>query len=680
LWCDAAIATALYIVRVRRSGSREHKVAKKFLHFVDVERLVQAAMMCDGGDESLQLLRMCDDPDLDMATAPDEIAAYTSRVDFLFLQGGCLNTEGYTRRVIDNLQSHVVTFQVDGIWKSIGGPEGVQADVVQRCLARMGCWVRVAKSVLSAEFPAFELLQSFSIFTAAAKVSTGMCPTAFIEENLRHFQRLAHTFSVDANEFATQFVDHVFIAKQIMQSSPGVSLREAWKEAILRTQKANPATRANHPVNALRPVVVRYLVYVASTTAIEHGFAKRLRTLSPQQNSCSEDMEVDLIKVILDSELAKDPSTITLAQQIWSNNFGKPRVMTDKIRLSKGVPHHKRTVKPSEASFQRKRRIDVRLAVRRGGQPGVVQVDEQSAWCESHQHEIDFQEKKLKKRMIEAYHDGLLLEDEVDDRLRRDAAGAMANDKKLAHDRHVADRRHERRQATPLPAEWFAGKSVFVESGGDDDIMRKEIHDLGMTLVPERSHADVMLVADPAVMSKRSLWAAVLKGMHVSTLTGLRGRGAAVKYEPALTSKRHVWFSPAFRAKHPTVVQMLGVFLQGVGDIKIKWRVREYADAADFAGHIRDQHLIGLVLQSEKQEPPDPLGESDPLCIKVRCPPASKCIVVLMVFSRTSLRPRGRRCSLSLSLSTGSGRQVRSTAWWACACNEDPAAGRQGPL
>ena len=58
LWFDAAIATALYIMRERRSGSREHKAAKQFLKFINVERLLQAAMMCDGGDESLMLLRL----------------------------------------------------------------------------------------------------------------------------------------------------------------------------------------------------------------------------------------------------------------------------------------------------------------------------------------------------------------------------------------------------------------------------------------------------------------------------------------------------------------------------------------------------------------------------------------------------------------------------------------------
>ena len=602
LWCDAAIGTALYIIRVRRSGSREHKIAKHFLQFLNVERLVQAAMMCDGGDESLQLLRFCANPAMDMATALGEIASFMARIDFLFLQGGCLNTEGYTQRVIDSLRRRAITFQVGGVWKSIGGPLEVGDEVVQRCLARMGCWVRVAKSVVSAEFPAFELLQSFSVFTAAAKVSTGMCPAAFVMENQRHFKRLARVFNVDADELAAQFVEHVFIAREIMMSSPGVSLREAWKDAILRTQSSRAATR--RPANALLPVVMRYLVYVASTTAIEHSFSKRLRTVKPQQLSWSDSTESDLIKVLLDYEAAKDATTISLAQKVWAESFSATR-MWKTPRLTKGVPST--AVKASEAAFQRKRRVATRRGVHGGPQAqGVYGGGPQgveSQWCDSLQAEIDFQAHKLKKRKIEAYQDGLLLEDEADEHLRREAEQATANDHKAARDRHVAERRQDRRQATPLPATWFAGKSVFIEDCNEE--AQKEIYGLGMTITRERRNADVMLVTDPTSMSKRSTWAAILKGIHVSTVSGLRGRGPAIKYEPALASKRHVWLSPSFRAKHPTLVDMMGVFMQGDQDFKVKWRIKGLVDVAEFVDKVkRDKDLIGLVLSREKEEPP----------------------------------------------------------------------------
>ena len=601
LWFDAAVATALYIMRERRSGSREHKAAKRFLQFVDAERLIQAAMMCDGGDESLMLLRLCDDPDLDMATAPDEIAAYIARVEFLFLQGGCLSTRGYTKQVIDMLRNHVITYQVDTAWKSLGGCHGVSQQAIQNCLARMGCWVRVAKSVLDAEFPAFELLQSFSIFTAAAKVSAHLCPSAFVASNQRHFDRLARTFNVDAAALASQFIDHVFIAKQSMASSPGMTLRDAWKTAIMRSQTKS-TTRANHPVTALKPVVLRYLVYLASTTAIEHGFAKRLRVLKPQQHM-SDDAERDLIKLILDCDLVKDPDTITLAQRQWACQFGTACPARTHHYISKGVPCTKRSTKPSEAEFQRKRRRDVHTAVA-GGLPGVMQVDSSTSWCESLQKELDFQKKKLKQRRIEAYCDGLLLPDEIDAGLQDAADKARADAVKSAHDRHVKELRAARREAVPLPSEWFAQKLVFVEPGAaDDDDAKAAIQTLRMTVASDRIHADVMLVVDLEDMSKRSLWAAVLKGMYVTTLAGLRGRGAAVKYEAALASKRHVWISPAFRAKHPMVVNMLGVFLQGVPNVKIKWKCKDCDDVQDFTRKIaRDRDLIGLVEKSDKQD------------------------------------------------------------------------------
>jgi hypothetical protein len=466
----------------------------------------------------------------------------------------------------------------------------------------MACWVQVAKTVLSAEFPDFELLQSFSIFTAATKVSTGMNPDAFVTENERHFRRLAAVFNVDADDLAKQFVDHVFIAKEIMRGSTGTTLREAWRQAVLRTQN-RASLRDRHPVDALRPVLLRYLVYIASTTAIEHGFAKRLRTLNVQQ-FCSEEVERNLVKVIMDQELVKHRDTIVLAQKIWAGSYAAPRKVNTPHRLDKGVPQHsRRLTKRSEAGWQRKRRLEVKHG--QHGSPQGVQaaVSTDGAWCDALQKEVDFQEDKLKKRKLEAYRDGLLLEEEVDERLQQEATQATKKEVKAAHDRHEDELRHQRRVVVPLPAMWYKDKAALICEGLlDDDKATLALNSLGMQIAPDRASADVFLVSDPAVVSKRSLWAAVLKGGYVSTIEGLYGKGAAVKYEPALTSKRHIWFSPGFCAKHPMVVEITGQLLRAVA--KAKWKIIELEHVAGFVERCkRDRHLLGLVEQAEKQDP-----------------------------------------------------------------------------
>ena len=67
-----------------------------------------------------------------------------------------------------------------------------------------------------------------------------------------------------------------------------------------------------------------------------------------------------------------------------------------------------------------------------------------------------------------------------------------------------------------------------------------------------------MVVANPADIDRRCLWAASLRGTYVvAASVVLHGKGAAIKYKPALSVKRKVWISGGFEQKRPVVAKVI---------------------------------------------------------------------------------------------------------------------------
>ena len=165
---------ALLMVVVEASALRSDRVegvaAAEFLHWVDDERLVVFGMLGDAGDEAGQFIRFWDTTGYDTADIGVECARFVHHIDWLFVQGHCVN-HGFTKYMLDFLSEPRVLPLRGGSTKRIGRAGGPSPEVVARALARLRCWVALAISVVNAEFPSWDILQAFSIFRLS--VSTG---------------------------------------------------------------------------------------------------------------------------------------------------------------------------------------------------------------------------------------------------------------------------------------------------------------------------------------------------------------------------------------------------------------------------------------------------------------------------------------------------------------------------
>lgn len=207
LYIEAIVDVAVRIA-IERGRDDCADDARKFLQFICDERLVQLAMLADAAHETSLIIRTCDVENWDTSEASEMLSSWRSRVTFLFCQDGVLTTESFTNFMLQFLKKpHTVV--VDGRPKTFGSPAGVAEAVIKRCLSRMRCWHKVALSVLSAEFPSFEVWQAFNIFRLKPVSVATDVPAA------EHFERISKAFGIDKTQLKVQYVDHVHLAASI---------------------------------------------------------------------------------------------------------------------------------------------------------------------------------------------------------------------------------------------------------------------------------------------------------------------------------------------------------------------------------------------------------------------------------------------------------------------------------
>ena len=114
-------------------------------------------MMADGVDQTMIITRLLDSEDVDAAVLNREVRSYLATVDLLFgPEEKCLTVFGYTKAMLDTL-SRPVVYNVGGKVHSIGVEGPLPRAIIDKCLARMRCWLKLVRATIAVEFPSFEL-------------------------------------------------------------------------------------------------------------------------------------------------------------------------------------------------------------------------------------------------------------------------------------------------------------------------------------------------------------------------------------------------------------------------------------------------------------------------------------------------------------------------------------------
>ena len=126
----------------------------------------------------------------------------------------------------------------------------------------MQAWLHLAKAEIDAEFPDWELAQSFRVFDIRPQplVTDGVDIVCMQS----HLDRLAHAFGVDSTQLALEFQEHQHLARQAMNQTR-CAAKAAWVDAINRNDRRQAISRS---VDTLKKVLGRWLCFAASTSGL----------------------------------------------------------------------------------------------------------------------------------------------------------------------------------------------------------------------------------------------------------------------------------------------------------------------------------------------------------------------------------------------------------------------------
>ena len=338
LTLDAVIRTAQSAHEERKNEKVGH-AARTFLDLLPEETVLLIGMLADAGEENLQLTRRLDSERTTSGSLAIAVQQFVMKLEVLFLKGAVVKT-GYTAHLLDQLQKPW-TIYIDKVAKRLGGlPQPQMATVVYRCLKRFASWVQLAQEVVATEFPAFEILQSMSIFHLESlndKVHRRDDHMTEARDVSDKIHKVSNVLSLDECALSSQFADYHPVAQHKFESAADMEPVMAWK-AALDTVLEDKRNLQHHPQEELRQALSRAIGWGCSSSGVEQNFAG-VRTLTKSKGNMTEVNLRDEIFLLTtqnwtetqDQELAK------AAAVIWSQLFGTVKAASSKDSVLRSV-------------------------------------------------------------------------------------------------------------------------------------------------------------------------------------------------------------------------------------------------------------------------------------------------------------------------------------------------------
>jgi len=600
---DALVKTAMQIA-VRRHGKEEGTAATEFLTSLNMENMVQVGMLADAADEGLRFTRFCDSEGMDLGDLAGEVHSFISRITFLFVHGQAVQA-GFTKCMLDAIKRVRIVF-LGKRPLAIGDAGGASQAVVDACFARMACWVRLCISILRAEFPAFEVVQCFSMFNLGGARQDGH------DDFDTKVARLARLCDVSPDSLRAEYMDLFPTAQRVCKDEQCETL-SAWRQAVSITQRRRSMVR-DHPVTALLPVLQRYAAYRGSTSGVEQSFSHLHFIQKAKRADSSEQAELDALTLRLDLAAAQHDAIIAAARSIWAAHYGACRAGRCRSFVSARPPQCESVmavvaVNHTEADLLRARRTQVDAAAPKDldlrTATAAAEKASQPAWTEAHQREVQVQATRALACRVDLAAQGLLLPEEHSAAIDQAAKLTQATRAKNWAGRQRKQRALQLLEQRPVPA--LANVRVHFAPGlGTGPAWSRALVQHRMRRCIDLAKADMFVVKDPTNVGLLTKLAVSLRGGRLATpeyvLSGGAG-GACLAFLPATRTQKWIWASNRFRQQHPQTIRILQEVM-AVHRAGMKWRWIE--SCSDYLLRCRGKspayqlNLIGLVTIVDK--------------------------------------------------------------------------------
>ena len=592
LLMDAYIQLAIHMLHGRDDATK--KCAEGFLTFLNEEVALQAAMLADATDEGLLFTRVLDNEGTDAAQMQILAEEFLSNLQSLFCDRQCLHLEGtYTHFMIESLRRPRVFAPTRSSPQRRLGGRPVDECVIDCCIERMVRYVKLVAAVTAAEFPSFSLFCAFQVFhlekratLLASDVHGGRRPSSAVcqrdatdarracdandarraQDQDRHLRKLAKFFEVDARALSHQYQELKVFAQR-HKSSTGCDNAAAWREAVRRSS-ARHKTLGDHPHKEVIHVLMRYVAFSISTAAVEQNFSTFKRVFGEQALHGGCDFENRMVKLILmrHSTPERDDAVCRKAQEVYLQYGGMDKGPYQK-RRDAGLARPQACKPGTEKRWLVKRRAVVRAAAAK--RPRVALEAAVEAFHDSDEGDDASAAAQLRKKQcaireeakIDAYLDGVLLEEEQDPDLQERVEAELCQ-----RDKRAKTRAGLRRRLALHTHVWSASAALrdvpcYVDPAtkdADPELVR-QLQRRGCHCVP-RERATIFVVEDVTAPGLRVHWNAVLRGGFLVTpraFEGDKGKGPIICLKAASKVQRVIYMTELFRERHPEVARAI---------------------------------------------------------------------------------------------------------------------------
>ena len=611
-----------------KDGKNPELDAVNFLQSCTEERLLQSAMMADAAEENLSVVRFFDNPGgkdtgYDLTYVAQELHRYLNTLNYLFLQkdAGCLTCGGYTSHVLEEILKRPKVAVHGNQTFSIGGPGSVTPAMVDKCLARMACYVRLATQCVISEFPGWRCLLAFSVFNVSheTRTSTGFSGD-FVQEC---WMRLGQTFRVPCKQLEEEAKRLTPMARHQFELAKGsITWAAAWAAAI---RDFMGSTR--QPLTCLPQVVSRLQAWDGVTSSIvEQGFSVITRILGHWRSSTSDSTKWTTTKVALDIRIESPlwPEIVRRAQKIWLETWGPVRrggADSDRVRAFPNTEgkHVKKTEgKMTETTWRHDRaaRVKTEVTSMMPKTRSEVLSDAITAsaheWNDSHHKaEAKLLKKQVEDKLVAMQGGEDLLPHEMSAQSLADAAEFHKNKRKLDAEHERKRRRKQDDLSRPPPCIDIHGMSIHCSCNLSVDVRKECLAYIsekgGVTVSAANLHqACMFVVSNPGRPdAEQCLVASLLGGAIVCPLYLLSGGevGARAWYEQATQVPRHFYMSMSFMEAHEDIA---GYIAAAIDAPSSKWKtlltLAQYRDRCERDAARKKSRPMSIISLLTKEE------------------------------------------------------------------------------
>ena len=430
----------------------------------------------------------------------------------------------------------------------------------------MAAYAALVADVVQTEFPDYELFCSFKLFNLEGGGVIG--PGSSNKGTDMALQRLAQAFDVEFAALKSQFYRLASVAMQKKRDCPHICNKMAWTEAV-RSCIRHHETRRNWGLDAILPVLWRYVGWTAATSGVEQNFSKALRSIGPQRGSLSPDHEETAVRfAVYKPEEQEVEHLITKARAIWAVHYGSPRRVEPMARCDRGSCKPAGASENTETAWLNRRRSAAIEAGNKLGNAAALSIEAAevgSGWTEGHDKEHTFQVKKRAKKELQALEDGILLPHEIRPGMQEALLDLKRRDKKADDEtKRKLKKKLNLRRSAQLSLCLKAGTVACISVSELADDLVRTLRSKGCLLSdPLSLKTQLLVVDDPANMNKLQQWTAALVGILVCSPDAVlscdsqQSFGPFLQYKAAVASKKKLHLTHEFQTKHVRISALL---------------------------------------------------------------------------------------------------------------------------